>query len=45
MSTKGGPFLAFSLPGGRLAPLPPCQVHHWSQTQTFYSNPFNWVPT
>ena len=32
MSTKGGPVFTFSLPGGRLVPLPPCQLHHWLQT-------------
>jgi len=31
MSTKRGPVFAFSLPGGRLAPLSPRQLRHWSQ--------------
>jgi len=29
MSTRGGPVLTFNLPGGRLAPLLPCQLRHW----------------
>jgi len=29
MSAKGGPVFTFSLPGGRLAPLPPRQLRHW----------------
>ena len=28
MSTREGPVFTFSLPGGRLAPLHPCQLRH-----------------
>jgi len=31
MSTNGALVIIFYFPGGRLAPLPPCQLRHWFQ--------------
>ena len=35
MSTEGGQVFTFSLPGGRLAPLPPVSLRHWRYMQHF----------